>query len=229
MDSDRTVLAFDIYGTLVDTSGIAAELSRHIGDRAAGFAQLWREKQLEYTFRRALMKRYEPFPECVRRALDFCCKARDAPLDESVRDELLLSYRALPAFDDVLPALRALQDLGYPMFAFSNGVRDDVESLLEHAGIGDYFADIVSVDEIESFKPDPAVYHHFLERASARGENAWLISGNSFDVIGAVAAGMRGAWVRRAPGNVLDPWEFEPDAVVTSLGELGRQLAVTKQ
>lgn len=223
------VLAFDIYGTLVDTSGITAELSRHIGDRALDFAQLWREKQLEYTFRRALMKRYEAFPECVRHALDFCCTALDEPLDKSVREQLLLNYRALPAFDDALPALKTLHDLEYRMFAFSNGIREDVESLLEHAGIAEYFADIVSADEIGTFKPDPAIYQHFLARASARGKNAWLISGNSFDVIGAVAAGMRAAWVRRTAGNVLDPWEFEPDAIVTSLDELESHLAVTEQ
>ncbi|HMB74063.1 MAG TPA: haloacid dehalogenase type II [Gammaproteobacteria bacterium] len=222
---NKPVLAFDVYGTLIDTAGIAAQLRENVGDRATAFAQLWREKQLEYTFRRGLMQRYEIFPECTRRALEYCCAALDAPLDDASCERLLAAYRVLPAYPDALTALAALQDAGRRMFAFSNGIREDIESLLGHAGIADYFEDIVSVDEIGTFKPNPDVYRHFLQRASAEAADAWLISGNPFDVIGALATGMRAAWVRRSPAAVFDPWEFEPTATITSLVELDTKIA----
>ena len=220
-----TVLAFDVYGTLIDTAGIAAQLRAHVGDRALPFAQLWREKQLEYTFRRGLMERYEVFPECTRRALEFCCATLNVSLDADDRASLLDAYRVLPAYPDAVSALGKLRADGYAMYAFSNGIHDDIESLLGHAGIADYFLDIVSVDEIRTFKPSPLVYRHFLARANSVGEDCWLVSGNSFDALGAIAAGMRAAWVRRSPASVLDPWEFEPDLTVTDLEQLSSDLA----
>jgi len=66
-------LAFDVYGTLIDTSGVTLALQQHVGDRAGAFARLWREKQLEYSFRRGLMQRYEPFTVCTQNALDYAC------------------------------------------------------------------------------------------------------------------------------------------------------------
>ena len=221
---NEKVLAFDVYGTLIDTAGVTAQLREHVGDRAPAFAALWREKQLEYTFRRGLMRRYEIFPECTRRALDYCCAVLDAPLDAAARERLLDAYRVLPAFPDAVRALDELRAAGLRMFAFSNGIRSDIESLLGHAGIDGYFADIVSVDEIGTFKPSPDVYRHFLERASISGADAWLISGNPFDVIGALAVGMRAAWVRRSQANVFDPWEFEPTVTIADLGELAGKL-----
>ena len=106
------------------------------------------------------------------------------------------------------------------MFAFSNGKPEDVASLLENSGISSYFEDVVSTDEIKSFKPNPAVYAHFLRRTGATGREAWLISGNPFDVIGAVSAGMRAAWVMRSPQALFDPWEIEPTITIGSLTEL---------
>ena len=86
--------------------------------------------------------------------------------------------------------------------------------------------DIVSVDEVGSFKPDPAVYNHFLERAGAQASSAWLISSNPFDVIGAVSSGMRAAWVKRSDEALFDPWGIEPTAIVHSLS--GLQQAVRR-
>ena len=95
-----------------------------------------------------------------------------------------------------------------------------VANLLEEATIADYFSDVVSTDELRSFKPNPGVYAHCLRRAGACGERAWLISGNPFDVIGAISAGMRGAWVKRTPAAIFDPWEIEPTVTIASLADL---------
>jgi len=95
-----------------------------------------------------------------------------------------------------------------------------VRTSLDHAGLLARFSKIVSVDSIRSFKPDPAVYEHLLAETQAPREALWLVSSNSFDVIGAKACGLRAAWVKRDAKRAFDPWEFEPDLIVHGLNEL---------
>lgn len=217
-------LAFDVYGTLVDTNGVVALLKDMVGDRADEFARRWRDKQLEYSFRRALMQRYEPFAVCVSQSLEFIDAAMATGLTDEQKQSLLLFFRKLPAFDDVVPALKAMQAKGFSLFAFSNGKQDAVEGLLNSAGIREFFKGVVSVDDVNSFKPDPVVYQHFLKQAGSAPERTWLVSGNPFDVVGAISAGLNGAWVRRSPQAVFDPCDLEADLVVNSLGELAEQI-----
>ena len=211
-------LAFDVYGTLVDTAGIGRALSaRGIRD-AAPFAARWRDKQLEYSFRRALMRRWIPFSECTKAALDFVCDERAANLSITARAELAAEYDALPAFADAAPALSALS--AFRLFAFSNGESEAVRRVLAHNRLEKFFAEIVSAEDARLFKPAPEVYAHFLHRAAAVPENTWLISGNPFDIVGARAAGWNAAWVNRAAAK-FEPWpEFAPSAVVASLEAL---------
>lgn len=219
-----TTLAFDVYGTLIDTHGIVAELSKLVGDRAAMFSQRWREKQLEYSFRRGLMQHYEDFSVCTRHALDYVCEAMNAHLSVEQRDRLIDCYRSLPAFSDAKAGLTTLKQSGYRCFAFSNGTARAVEALLHSAGIDEFFIDIVSVEDVRVFKPSPATYAHFLRRADTQGDQAWLISSNPFDVIGAKSAGMHAAWVRRSEAAIFDPWGIEPDLTVAGLGDLAVSL-----
>jgi 2-haloacid dehalogenase len=217
-------LAFDVYGTLIDTHGVIVRLERHLGSRAAEFSRTWREKQLEYSFRRGLMQNYQNFALCTSNALDYSCAYYKVALSQDEKRELLDAYKVLPAFPDVAEGLARAKDAGFRMFAFSNGSGEAVQTLLEHAGIGGYFSDVVSVDEIKSFKPNPGVYCHFLRRAGALGADSWLISSNPFDVIGAISAGMRAAWLKRAPDALFDPWGIEPTLTVTSFLDLARQI-----
>ena len=106
------------------------------------------------------------------------------------------------------------------MFAFSNGPQSDVQQLLQNAGIENLFSDIVSVDEIKSFKPDPAVYEHFLQRSGTSSSDVWLISSNPFDVIGALGVGMRAVWVKRSEKALFDPWGIKPTVTISNLSEL---------
>lgn len=218
-------LAFDVYGTLIDTSGVTMALQPHAGDRAGAFARLWREKQLEYSFRRGLMQRYEPFTVCTQNALDYACEFFAIALTDAQKAQLMAAYRTLPAFAEVAEGLGALQTAGYRMYAFSNGHPDDVENLLLHANIRDQFIDVISVHEVQSFKPDPAVYEHFLQRTGTQPSEAWLISSNPFDVIGAIAVGMHAAWVKRTPEALFDPWGIRPAVTVSGLTELPAALS----
>ncbi|MDH3632528.1 MAG: haloacid dehalogenase type II [Gammaproteobacteria bacterium] len=219
-------LAFDIYGTLIDPHGVVDELSKHVGDRAQDFSNIWRDKQLEYTWRRALMQRYENFPVCTRQALDYTDTLLQTNLGESAKVALMQVYRVLPAYDDVPASLQSLADSGFRMFGFSNGVAEAVSGLLEHAGIDRYFEGVVSVDALQTFKPSPDVYHHFIEVADTAPENCWLVSSNGFDVIGAVSAGMKAAWLKRSQSVVFDPWGVEPTLVLHGLDELNQKIII---
>jgi len=217
-------LAFDVYGTLIDTHGVISSLEKHTGNKAAEFSRVWREKQLEYSFRRGLMQNYANFAVCTSNALDYTCAYFKLTLGVEEKEELIDVYRSLPAFADVKEGLARARQAGFRMFAFSNGSAEAVEQLLQNAGIGDWFLGIGSVDEIKSYKPNPGVYSHFLRRAGAVGAEAWLISSNPFDVIGAVSSGMRAAWLKRSPEAIFDPWGIEPTLTANSLVRLLEQI-----
>ena len=218
------VLAFDIYGTLIDTHGVIMELSRHLDDRAAEFSRIWRDKQLEYTWRKGLMRRYENFAICTRQALDYTDTFMQSGLDETVKQDLMQTYRVLPAFDDVPQSLETLARTDVRLYAFSNGLADAVDGLLENAGIAHYFDGVISVDALQTFKPNPDVYHHVVEVTESTAENCWLVSSNAFDVIGAISAGIKAAWLQRSPDMVFDPWDIQPTLKITSLDELDKKI-----
>jgi len=217
-------LAFDIYGTLIDPHGVVSELEKYVGDRAADFSRTWRDKQLEYTWRRGLMRRYADFGVCTRDALVFADRLMKTGLDESARDALMQVYRELPAYAEVADCLKTLASAGFRLYAFSNGTVDMVKAVLQHAGIDGFFTEIVSVDGLQTFKPDPTVYQHVVNIARVEAGNCWLVSSNGFDVIGAVSAGMKAAWLQRSPAVVFDPWEIEPDLVIRDLSELPEKI-----
>lgn len=219
-----TILAFDIYGTLADVSGMAAGLARRMDGNSALAERVsarWREKQLEYSFRRTLMGLAADFSQCTRDALSLALAEAEAELDAEARRELLLEYGRLPLFPDARPALEVLSArTDARIFAFSNGAPEAVRGILTANNALHFFADVVSAAEVGKLKPAPEVYAHFLQRADARAEDSWLVSGNPFDVLGAQNAGMQAAWVRRGK-TIFDPWEdFPPPVIVDSLTEL---------
>jgi len=219
----KQVLAFDVYGTLIDTQGVLVLLEQMMENKALLFSETWRSKQLEYSFRRGLMKRYEGFSVCTKDALNYTCEALKVALTSEQKKQLLESYKTLPAFDDVEKGLSQLQQ-HYQLVAFSNGEKESVEKLLNNANLRKYFNDIVTADEIQTFKPNPDIYQHLLNRANSKANQAWLISSNPFDVIGAKSVGMNAAWVKRNNSAVYDPWGVEPNVVVKRLDNLWQQL-----
>src|SRR5210317_1646106 len=134
-----TTLAFDVYGTLIDTHGVVTLLEELVGDKAKDFSRIWRDKQLEYSFRKGLMQNYETFAVCTSQALDYTCAFYGLELTDEQKLELMAIYRVLPAFDDVRDALVGLQNAGFRLFAFSNGAAEALEVLLTNAGIRELF------------------------------------------------------------------------------------------
>ena len=111
--------------------------------------------------------------------------------------------------------------------AFSNGVEASLRKLLSQARLLPPLSGVVSVDDVQTYKPHPAVYRHLVTRGGAPADHTWLVSSNAWDVLGAKSAGLRAAWVRRHE----QPWEgwgiAEPDLVVASLGELPSRIAAS--
>ncbi len=215
-----TTLAFDIYGTLIDTHGVSDLLEIFVGIQASIFMDTWRAKQIEYSFRRGLMKNYVDFSECTRNALDFTCEQLKCKLSPKERNRLMQKYKLLPTFPDVHEGLAKLQSANFRLFAFSNGSAADVRGLLENANIIHLFEDVVSVNDIKTFKPSPEAYAHFLQKSASSNSNSWLISSNPFDVIGAISAGIRSIWVKRSHRVVFDPWGIEPTETVDKISDL---------
>jgi 2-haloacid dehalogenase len=219
-------LAFDVYGTLIDTHGVIDKLAIILNSSVctSKFSQTWRDKQLEYSFRRGLMRAYAPFSVCTKEALDYTAAYYKVSLSASEKRELLASYSVLPAFDDVAATLRGLKIRGFDLRAFSNGTEDAVEGLLSNAGIRHLFDGIVSVDDLQTFKPNPDVYHDLMQKTNSTAAQTWLVSSNPFDVIGAVSVGLKAVWLQRSKAAIFDPWGIEPTVTIDSLLKLEAEL-----
>lgn len=217
-------LAFDVYGTLIDTQAVLGKLTELVGDPAPAISRLWRQKQLEYSFRRGLMRDYRDFSVCTRDALVYACQEHGRTLAPSDIEQLMLAYGELDTFPDVQTSLQALRDSGFALYAFSNGSQSAVDRLLQRAGIADAFTAIVSVEAVRSFKPAPEVYAHLSKVCEEPTERICLVSGNPFDVLGAAYTGMKTAWLRRDPSVQFDPWGVEPDITLESLNGLASRL-----
>ena len=217
------LIALDVYGTLVDPAGIVSELIKTFGERATEAARVWREKQLEFSFRRGLMRKYADFDACTAQALRYISAQLGVVLSETDERVLLEFWLHLPAFPDAHTGLEMLKRAGHEFVALTNGTERSVRGLLQNAGIIGYFTAILSADQVGTFKPDPAVYA-LLKGARETHGNTWLVSSNPFDVIGAKACGLSAAWLRRDPRRVFDPWELSPDIVVRTLEELPGEL-----
>ncbi|HEO66359.1 MAG TPA: haloacid dehalogenase type II, partial [Spirochaetes bacterium] len=208
------------------TAGVITLLEQYVGSEASAFACLWRDKQLEYSFRRGLMKAYQPFHICTRDALDYTATFFHKNLKPSEKDKLMGEYQILPPFPDVEEGLSPLKSSGFSLFAFSNGLGEDVRSLLQNAKIAHYFKDIISVDEVKTFKPAPEVYRHLLDRTGTVAHDTWLISSNSFDIIGALSTGLSAAWVKRSADATFDPWDVKASITVSSIKELQERIII---
>jgi len=219
----REALAFDMYGTLVDTSAIKEQLAAFFPEQAAQLAQTWRQHQLEFSFRVTLMGQYKDFASVTRKALDYTLDASKLSLTPRQKDSLMAHYNALVPHADVKPGLERLQSAGFPMVIFSNGAPSMLHDLLDHSGLRPYFQDIISADEIKVYKPTPKLYQHAAQRLNRPLSETRLISANPFDVTGALNAGIRAALVNRS-NLPLDPLGATPDVIVKTLTELADAL-----
>ena len=221
----REILAFDLYGTLVDPIAIGAELGRVLGDSdGREAAVLWRLKQLEYSFRLTAMGRYEDFRWVTSRALDFALASLGVSLPDGQAQRLVGLYDHLQPFPGAVPALRALAGRGYELAVLSNGTPAMIANCLDNSGLAGFFGQRVSADEVRVFKPSPVVYRHAAGRLSAPIGRIRLVTSNPFDCVGAGAVGMGTIWVNRS-GAPFDTIGAQPDLTVPALDLLPAALA----
>lgn len=213
-------LLFDAYGTLFDVHSVV-EAGRAITGDPAALSTLWRAKQLEYTWLRTLMGRYEDFWTVTGDALDFACQRLGLQVGPAERTRLLEAYLRLDPFPEVLRVLPRLRDL--PCAILSNGAPRMLEAAVAHAGLGPHLRAVISVDAVRRFKPAPEVYALGPARLGLPKESLGFVSSNCWDVIGARAYGFPVIWVNRGQ-TPLDRLGLTPDLEVRDLEELARAL-----
>ncbi|PCH38876.1 haloacid dehalogenase [Wolfiporia cocos MD-104 SS10] len=230
------VLAFDIYGTILDTSSITSGIETHLGlssEKAGQLSQLWRRYQLEYTWRLNSMGLYEPFDVVTRSSLKHAAAESKVSLDDKAISALMETYSRLLPFDDAVPAFRTLTALpNVEVAMFSNGTEEMVATALQAALPEELLpAPLHIVGAVKRYKPAREVYEMLLQKvskhpgATERAADVWLVSGNPFDVTGARAAGLGAIWVDRGGSGWTDhiPLPSEglgPLRVVRDLGEI---------
>jgi 2-haloacid dehalogenase len=218
---DARAVVFDAYGTLFDVHSVVAACREVTADPEA-LSQQWRAKQLEYTWLRALMGRYEDFWEVTRAALRFALRRLQVEATEAQVDRLMDAYLSLAAFPEVADALRALRPR-HTLAILSNGSPRMLQAAVASSGLGPYLHHVLSVDALRTFKPDPRVYGLAFRTLGVPKNTVAFVSSNSFDVVGAKAFGFQVSWCNRA-GAPLDELGFAPDVTVRRLDELPKAL-----
>lgn len=208
-------LVFDAYGTLFDVHSVVQRCDGRWPGKGAQLSQLWRAKQLEYSWQRSLMERYAPFSQVTREALAYACQALGLPLDAPAGDALMAEYLRLSPYADVPGALQKMS--GLPQAILTNGSPDMIDPLVRSSGLR--FDAVLSVDEVKVYKPSPRVYQLAVDRLRVPKEAIGFVSSNGWDALGARAFGFRVYWINRLKAPV-DRLGFEPDAVLASLGDL---------
>jgi len=208
-------LVFDAYGTLYDVHSVIALCERLWPGKGAALSQLWRAKQLEYTWQRSLMKRYAPFSQVTREALEYSCEALKLSLEKKQIDELMSQYLHLSTFPEVQKTLKALK--GRKLAILTNGSPDMIDPLVRNSGLG--FDAVLSVDELKIFKPAPEVYELAVRKLGAAKEEIGFVSSNCWDALGAKSFGFTVYWINRA-GAPVDRLGFRPDKIGATLDEV---------
>ena len=208
------VMVFDAYGTLFDVHSVAARCEAYWPGQGLQLSQLWRAKQLEYTWQRSLMQRYAPFSTVTREALAYACEALGLEIERAREDALLNEYLRLATYPDVAVTLKKL---GGKQAILSNGSPDMLLPLVEHSGLR--FDAVISVDELKVYKPSPQVYELAVKKLHTEKSKVGFVSSNCWDAIGAKSYGFKVYWINRAHAPV-DRLGFKPDAILGSLDEV---------
>lgn len=222
-----TTCIFDAYGTLFDVDAAARNVAKEPGQAqlAAVWGTLsadWRAKQLEYSWLRAISGRYTPFWEVTQDALDWAME-NNGLADNALRAKLLSVYKELPAYAEVPAMLKALKEKDVNVAILSNGSPDMLVNAVRSAGIGEYLDDVLSVEEVEIFKPHNLVYNMVWDRFDVPQSEVLFASSNGWDAAGAAGYGFASVWVNRkdapqdrlwaSPARTLKDLKTIPDLV----------------
>ena len=209
---------FDAYGTIFDYASAAAQCRDVLGDKLAPLTALWRDKQLQYTWLRALQDRHADFWQVTGDALDFALETLGLA-DAALRNRLMNLYLTLDAFPEVPDMLKRLKAAGIKTAILSNGTPRMLEAAVKNASIGPFFDAVLSVETAGVFKPHPKVYQLAVDRLGIETKAIAFQSSNAWDAYAASAFGMRVVWCNRY-GQRPERLPGKPDREIKSLAEL---------
>lgn len=208
--------AFDAYGTLFDVHSAIREVAAAVPD-SQQLSELWRAKQLQYTWLRSLMGKYADFERVTREALEFALRTHGVR-DRELQAALLERYLHLDAYEDAREAIVRLRQVDLTVIILSNGTPAMIEAACESSGLGEVLQGFVSVDDARVYKPHPDAYTLACDGLGLEPEEICLISANGWDVAGGGSFGFRTVWVNRSPGPA-EQLGAMPDAEVRSLAD----------
>jgi 2-haloacid dehalogenase len=220
MPQNYRAFLFDAYGTLFDVHSLVTRAATGITGDLDGLSQLWRQKQLEFTWLRALMDRYQDFWRITEDALRTALTQLNIEATETQVLKLLDGYLAPAVFPDAKPLLDALRD--FPRAILSNGSPIMLQAAVRNNGLESYFSSIISVDQVKSYKPSPRVYQLGPRTLQLPAKDILFVSSNGWDAAGAKAFGYSVCWCNRS-GRSMDPLGFAPDMIVSSLDQIPAQ------
>lgn len=216
-----SIFVFDAYGTLFDVHAAIGRFRGDAGPDADRMSDIWRAKQLEYTWTLTLAGHYVEFWTLTERALDYAL-ARVPSVPKSLKANLLDAYFKLDAFPDARAALKSLKAAGHKTGILSNGSPAMLKGAVDNAGISGDLDAVLSVDVLKMFKPRPEVYALVSDHYKCSPRDVTFVSSNRWDVMAAVSVGFRGLWVNRGkmPDEYLD---FAPERTLSDLGSLANR------
>jgi 2-haloacid dehalogenase len=215
-----SVFVFDAYGTLFDVHAAIARFRKQAGPDAGRLSDIWRTKQLEYTWTLTLAGHYQDFWQLTELALDYAL-ARVPSVSRELKPKLLNAYFKLDAFADARAALRALKSSGKKTGILSNGSPNMLKGAVDGAGIGGDLDAVLSVDVLKMFKPRPEVYALVTDHFECAASDVTFVSSNRWDVMAGVSVGFRSLWVNRA--KMPDEYPgFPPQQSLSDLSALAK-------
>ncbi len=215
-------VVFDAYGTLFDLAGIVGGARDALQGDTEALGRLWRQKQLEYTWLRALMGDYADFWQITGEALDFALAALGRT-DPGLRARLMQQHMNVRAFPDVIPALTALRARGLKTAILSNGSPTMLTAAVNTADLRKLLDHVLSVDAVRSYKPHPTVYALAPSALHCEPLDIAFVSSNPWDIVGAAHFGFRAVWLNRVRA-LPERLPAQPVLEIGSLHELAAAL-----
>ena len=215
-------LAFDYYGTIADKRALAGLIDESFPGQGQAVAKLWFATLQRYAFQNGMMDRYIPWDELTKAAFKFAAADLGLDVSDGLRDELIAADVSLPTFPE---SARALERLAarFKLYVLSMGKPGMIAASQKTAGIDGCFADIITTQDRQVYKPGRPAYELGVERIGLPADEIAFVSGNSFDVIGSKSFGFPTIWVRRY-GQPLDDFGLEPDLIVADLEDMADAL-----
>ncbi len=212
---EPAIYVFDAYGTLFDVHSAVSRHADLAGPNAAALSQVWRTKQLEYTWTRTAMGRYRDFRQLTQEALDFAL-ATAPGWQAGAREALLDAYAALDCYAEVPQVLSRLKSHGHRLAILSNGTPAMLADAVRSAGIGDLLDDVLSTDALRLYKTAPQAYRLVTSRFGVEPGAVHFQSSNRWDIAGAAAFGFQCRWINRT-GQPDEYGDLPPVAMLADL------------